>query len=70
MNSLWSSGSATLHKFFYRKNSAMTQFRMIPEPYLAQVVSLKYKASGAEILTQRTLIRILNIVQATPSETL
>jgi hypothetical protein len=41
MNSLWSSGYETLQKKFYSKNSAMTQFRMIPEPYLAQVVSPK-----------------------------
>jgi hypothetical protein len=40
MNILWSLGSETLQKSFYRENSAMTQFRMILEPYLAQVVSL------------------------------
>ena len=34
-------GSETLHKKIYSKNSAMTHFRMIPEPYLAQDVSLK-----------------------------
>jgi hypothetical protein len=70
VNILQISGSETLQKTFYSENSAMTQFRMIPEPYLAQDVSRKYKASGDEILTQRTLIRLLNILQAVPSETL
>jgi hypothetical protein len=41
LNILQSSGSETLHKRFYSENSAMTQFRMIPEPYLAQAVSPK-----------------------------
>jgi hypothetical protein len=41
VNILWSSGSETLQKKIYRENSPMTQFRMIPEPYLVQVVSLK-----------------------------
>jgi hypothetical protein len=41
VNILESSGSETLHKIFYSENSAMTQFRMIPEPYLAQAVSPK-----------------------------
>jgi hypothetical protein len=40
-NSLWSLGSETLQKKFYSENSAMTQFRMIPEPYLTKDVSLK-----------------------------
>jgi hypothetical protein len=39
VNILWSSGSETLQKNFYSENSAMTQFRMIPEPYLTKVVS-------------------------------
>ena len=38
VNSLWRSGSETLQKKNYRQNSAMTQFRMIPEPYLAHSV--------------------------------
>jgi hypothetical protein len=41
MNILWISGSETLQKRFYSENSAMTQFKMIPEPYLAQDVSPK-----------------------------
>ena len=41
VNIIWSSGSETLHKNFYSENSAMTQFRKIPEPYLVQVVSPK-----------------------------
>jgi hypothetical protein len=40
-NILWSSGSETLHKKIYSKNSAMTQFRMIPKPYLTKDVSPK-----------------------------
>jgi hypothetical protein len=39
VNILQISGSETLQKKVYSKNSAMTQFRMIPEPYLSQVVS-------------------------------
>jgi hypothetical protein len=35
------SGSEMLHKIFYRENSAMTHFRMIPEPYLLQDLSPK-----------------------------
>jgi hypothetical protein len=38
VNILWISGSETLQKNFYSKNSAMPQFRMIPEPYLSQDV--------------------------------
>jgi hypothetical protein len=41
VNFLQSSGSATLHKKIYSENSTMTHFRMIPEPYLVQVVSPK-----------------------------
>jgi hypothetical protein len=41
INSLQISVSETLQKHFYSKNSAMTQFRMIPEPYLVQVISPK-----------------------------
>ena len=41
VNSLQNSGSETLQKTFYSENSAMTQFRMIREPYLAQAISLK-----------------------------
>jgi hypothetical protein len=40
-NILQISGSETLQKIFYSENSTMTQFRMIPEPYLAKVVSPK-----------------------------
>jgi hypothetical protein len=69
-NILWSSGSEMLQKHFYSENSAMTQFRMITEPYLTKGVSPKYKDSGAEFLTQHTLICLLNILQAAPSESL
>jgi hypothetical protein len=41
VNSLQISGSETLRKMFYRENSSMTHFRMIPEPYLVQALSLK-----------------------------
>jgi hypothetical protein len=41
VNFLRSSGSETLQKFFYRKNSTMTHFRMIPEPYIVPDVSKK-----------------------------
>jgi hypothetical protein len=41
MNRLYISGSETLQKNIYSENYAMTQFGMIPEPYLVQVVSLK-----------------------------
>jgi hypothetical protein len=41
VNSLQSSGSEMLQKCFYSENSAMTQFRMIPEPYLVQAISSK-----------------------------
>jgi hypothetical protein len=40
-NILQSSGSEKLQKIFYSENSAMTQFRMIPEPYLTKGVSPK-----------------------------
>jgi hypothetical protein len=46
----------------------MTQLRMIPEPYLRKLYLRKYKASGDEILTQCTLIHLLNILQEIPSE--
>ena len=39
-------------------------------PILYRIYLQKYKASGTEILIQRTLIRLLNILQAVPSETL
>jgi hypothetical protein len=35
------SGSETLQKSFYSENSVKTHFRMIPEPYLVQAISLK-----------------------------
>ena len=35
------SGSETLHKKIYSENSTMTHFRMIPEPYIVQDISLK-----------------------------
>jgi hypothetical protein len=41
VNGLRSAGSETLQKKFYSENSAMTHFRMIPEPYLVQAVSPK-----------------------------
>jgi hypothetical protein len=41
VNGPWSSGSETLQKIFYSKNSAKTHFRMIPEPYLVQAISPK-----------------------------
>jgi hypothetical protein len=41
VNILQSTRSEMLHKCFYSENSAMTQFRMIPEPYLVQAVSLE-----------------------------
>ena len=41
VNFLQSSRSETLQKKNYSENSAMTRFRMIPEPYLVQVVSPK-----------------------------
>jgi hypothetical protein len=41
VNILQISGPETLQKMFYSENSAMTQFMMIPKPYLAQVVSPK-----------------------------
>ena len=41
INSLPSLGSETLRKHFYSENYAMTHFRMIPEPYLVQAISLK-----------------------------
>jgi hypothetical protein len=41
MNILHISGFETLQKSFYNENSAMTQFKMIPEPYLTQDVSPK-----------------------------
>ena len=34
-------GFEMLQKIFYRETSSMTQFKMIPEPYLVQAVSLK-----------------------------
>jgi hypothetical protein len=40
-NILQISGSETLQKKKYSENSAMTQFRMIPEPYLTKDVSPK-----------------------------
>jgi hypothetical protein len=40
-NILQISGSETLQKKNYSENSAMTQFRMIPEPYLTKGVSPK-----------------------------
>jgi hypothetical protein len=40
-NILWSSTSEILQKIFYSENFAMTQFRMIPEPYFTKVVSPK-----------------------------
>jgi hypothetical protein len=40
-NNLWISMSETLQKKIYSENSSMTQFRMIPEPYLTKVVSPK-----------------------------
>ena len=64
------SGSEMLQKKIYSENAAMTHFKMIPEPYIVQAVSLKVYASGAEFWTQRTLIRLLKILQAIPSETL
>ena len=41
VNLLWRSGSEMLQKLFYSKNSIMTHFRMIPEPYLVQAISTK-----------------------------
>jgi hypothetical protein len=41
VNVLQSVGYETLQKKFYSENSAMTHFRMIPEPYLVQAVSPK-----------------------------
>ena len=41
VNGLRISGSETLHKKIYSENSAMTHFRMIPEPYIVQAVSPK-----------------------------
>ena len=41
VNGLHSSMSETLQKLFYSENSTMTHFRMIPEPYLVQAISLK-----------------------------
>jgi dynactin complex subunit len=41
VNILQISVSEALQKSFYRENSAMTQFRMIPEPYLVQDISPK-----------------------------
>jgi hypothetical protein len=41
INCVRSLGSETLHKNFYSKNSTMTHFRMIPEPYLVPAVSLE-----------------------------
>jgi hypothetical protein len=38
LNILQISRSETLQKKFYSENSAMTQFRMIPKPYLTKVV--------------------------------
>ena len=66
MNILHILGYEMLQKKNYSTNSAMTQFRMIPEPYLAQ----DYKASEASILTQPTLIYLLNILQTVAFETL
>ena len=34
VNSLWVLGFETSQKQFYRENSTMTKFRMIPEPYI------------------------------------
>jgi hypothetical protein len=41
LNGPQSSGSETLQKCFYSENYAKTHFRMIPEPYLVQAISLK-----------------------------
>jgi hypothetical protein len=41
VNSLQSLGYEMLQKKNYSENSAMNQFRIIPEPYLVQVVSPK-----------------------------
>jgi hypothetical protein len=41
VNNIQISGPETLHKKIYSENSAITQFRMILEPYLVQVVSPK-----------------------------
>jgi hypothetical protein len=41
VNGLQRKRSETLQKMFYSENSAMTHFRIIPEPYLVQVVSPK-----------------------------
>jgi hypothetical protein len=41
VNSLQILVSKTLQKMFYRENSTMNQFRMIPEPYLRNIVSPK-----------------------------
>jgi hypothetical protein len=41
VNGPWSLGSETLQKMFYSENAAKTHFRMIPEPYLVQDISLK-----------------------------
>jgi hypothetical protein len=41
MNILRFSRSETSQKNFYSENSAMTKFRMIPEPELAQAISPK-----------------------------
>jgi hypothetical protein len=41
MNILQVSGSETSHKNFYRENFVMTKFRMIPEPYITQAISMK-----------------------------
>jgi hypothetical protein len=47
VNILWSSGSETLQKKIYSENSAMTEFRMIPKPYLRKVVSPKVEGLGS-----------------------
>jgi hypothetical protein len=41
VNGLRSAVSETLQKKFYNENSAMTHFRMIPEPYIVPAVSPK-----------------------------
>jgi hypothetical protein len=43
VNSLRILGSEMLQKNVYRENFAMTQLRMIPEPYLTQTISMKVK---------------------------
>ena len=70
VNGLQISGSETLQKFFIAKIPQWLISGLFQNPNLHRLYLRNYKALGAEILTQRTLVRLLNILQYVPSEML